>query len=186
MGVDVDADADANAGADVTVREADPSDAESIRAVHARSIRELGREAYDERQVEAWAAGCESADYAAAVAAEGVVSLVAERGGAVVAFGSLRFGVPEDGAGPDADAEVTAVYVDPSVAREGVGSAVYAALERRARAAGVESLRLVASANAVPFYEAHGYVRVGTRAHEFSARESTGVSGTVVEMRKPL
>jgi hypothetical protein len=43
-----------------------------------------------------------------------------------------------------------------------------------------------ASLNAVPFYELHGYERVREHDHEFSGHGSTGVTGTVVEMKKEL
>lgn len=171
---------------DVEVREAVPADAAAVRAVHVAAIEGLGPEAYTDEQVEAWAAGCESADYAGTIASETVEFVVAvDADGDVVAFGSLRT-EPPGGYEAAVDGEVTGVYVHPDVARRGVGSAVYADLERRAAAAGLEALGLTASLNAVPFYESHGYRRVRERSHEFSAGESTGVEGTVVEMRKAL
>ncbi|AUV81144.1 N-acetyltransferase [Salinigranum rubrum] len=164
------------------VRDADPSDAEAIREVHARSITELGRQAYSPEQVDAWVQGCESADYASAIESDDLTFIVAEKEGQIVGFGSLRFETSES----DSDAEVTAVYVHPSVVRQGVGTAIHAELERRARAHGAQSLGLSSSLNAVPFYEARGYEHFGERFHEFSAHEETGVTGTVVEMRKRL
>ncbi len=167
------------------VRDATTDDAEAIRAVHAESITELGREGYDERQVTAWAEGCESAEYAAAIEADAGAFVVAEDEDDVVAFGTVRFEPPEEHAAA-VESEVTGVYVHPSVARTGVGSAVLAELERRAREQATRTLGLSASLNAVPFYESRGYERVREYAHEFSSHESTGVTGTVVEMRKEL
>lgn len=166
------------------VREARPGDAEAIRTVHREAITELGSAAYDGEQVEAWARGVESADYAA-IDADGYCFLVAVEDGDVAGFGSVWFGSP-DGYESSADAEVTAVYVHPSVARQGVGSALLAALERRARERGVRTLGLSSSLSAVGFYEAHGYERVRAYVHEFSSGESTGVEGRVVEMKKVL
>ncbi|TYL40228.1 N-acetyltransferase [Natronococcus pandeyae] len=165
------------------VRDAVPADAEAIREVHVRSIRGLGTDAYTTEQVDAWAAGCESADYERAI--RDLEFLVAERDGAVVGFGSLA-PEPPGRYEADVDAEITGLYVDPSVARQGVGSAIYDELERRARRSGVETLGLSASRNAVPFYEARGYERVREFEHEFSGEESTGVTGTVVEMEREL
>ncbi len=165
------------------VREAVSGDAEAVREVHRRSIEGLGPAAYDPEQVAAWAAGCASADYVTRIEGGGVF-LVAERND-VVGFGSLSL-TPPDGYETQVDAEVTGVYVLPEVAREGVGSALYDALERRARSAGVDRLGLWASRNAVCFYEANGYERVRALDHEFSEHEDTGVTGTVVEMVKPL
>lgn len=50
----------------------------------------------------------------------------------------------------------------------------------------VQMLSLSASLNAVPFYKAHGYERVREQSHEFSSHESTGVTGSIVEMKKRL
>jgi len=170
------------------VRVATEDDIEAIRRVHEASIRGLGPETYDIEQVDAWAAGVESADYAA-VTDEGYYYTVAEEGSgeaaAVVGFGTLARDEP-DGYAAEVDAEVTAVYVHPDVAREGVGTALLADLERRAREEGIDRLGLTASTNAVAFYEAHGYWRVRERGHEFSGHEGTGVEGTVVEMVKTL
>jgi putative acetyltransferase len=167
----------------VNVREATVTDAEAVRQVHRRSIKGLGPEAYDPEQVRAWAAGCESADYAGSIEDDGVF-LVAERDG-IVGFGSLSLVAP-GGYASDVDAEVTGVYVDPDVVRRGVGTALYRGLERRARERDVDRLGLLASRNAVAFYEDRGYERVRERDHEFSAHEATSVTGTVVEMVKPL
>ncbi|WP_435317728.1 GNAT family N-acetyltransferase [Haloarchaeobius sp. TZWSO28] len=170
------------------VRAATPADVDAIRRVHAASIRELGPAAYSDAQVAAWAAGCETADYGDIVDEDcSFVVAETEDGAApeLVAFGSLWFTPPDDYERP-LDAEVTAVYVHPSAVRAGVGSAVLADLEERARDRGATTLGLTASANAVPFYEARGYEAVRERIHEFSGHESTGVEGTVVEMHKEL
>lgn len=169
----------------MNVREATLRNADAVRAVHRDSIEGLGPAGYDEEQVAAWAEGCESADYEAAIESDEQYFVVAEDGVDVVGFGSLTFDSPEHYEAT-VDAEVTGVYVHPSVAREGVGSRIYADLERRARASGIRTLGLSASRNAVAFYESHGYERVRERSYEFSSREGTGVFGTVVEMRKEL
>lgn len=103
----------------------------------------------------------------------------------VVGFGFLTFESLDDYEAT-VDAEVPGVYVLPSVARTGVGSILYAELERQAREDGIQMLELKASLNAVSFYESHGYERVKEHTHEFSSHESTGVEGTVVEMKKQL
>ncbi|MFD1645664.1 GNAT family N-acetyltransferase [Haloarchaeobius litoreus] len=172
------------------IRVATEDDVEAIGRVHEASIRGLGSRTYDDEQVGAWAAGVESADYSA-VTDENFYFIVAEAGSAavddhpVVGFGTLARREP-DGYEADVDAEVTAVYVHPDVARGGVGTALLDDLERQARAEGFRSLGLTASTNAVPFYEAHGYERIRERRHEFSGHEGLGVEGTVVEMWKTL
>jgi putative acetyltransferase len=167
------------------VRDAKPVDAEAVRIVHYASIIGLGPEAYDQRQVEAWASGCKTADYTAAIEADVLDYVVADCDGVVVGFGSLKWD-PSDDYETDIGAEVTAVYVLPSAAREGIGTKIYAELERRAREQGVSVLGLSASLPAVPFYEAHGYDRVTEYDHEFSSHEGTGVTGRVIKMEKHL
>ncbi|MFD1512405.1 GNAT family N-acetyltransferase [Halomarina rubra] len=169
----------------MNVREATAADSEAVRRVHSESIRGLGVDAYTQQQVDAWAAGCESADYSGAIASDGLYYVVAEDGDEITGFGSLSIDV-EGNEGTMETAEVTAVYVRPTAARRGVGSSLYAALERRARTLGVDRLELSASLTAVAFYESHGFEREGTSTHEFSGHEGTEVEGTVVEMSKRL
>ncbi|WP_336345811.1 GNAT family N-acetyltransferase [Halalkalicoccus ordinarius] len=76
------------------IREATPEDAETVREVHADSIRGLGTEAYSEEQVDAWAAGCESADYAMAIESVEDRFVVAEGGEGIHGFGTLSFDTP--------------------------------------------------------------------------------------------
>lgn len=165
------------------VREATPSDADAVREVHRASIEGLGPAAYAKEQVEAWARGCETAEYSA-IDEDDCYFVVAEDE-SVVGFGSLRFSSP-DGYEAAVDAEVTGLYVHPSVARRGVGSAMLADLEHRAREEGVRTLGLTSSLNAVPFYASQGYERVREYDHEFSGHAAIGVEGRVVEMRKEL
>lgn len=167
------------------IREATSADAEAIRRVHAASIVGLGTEAYSEEQVDAWAAGCESADYGVAIESADGRFVVAENDEGIHGFGTLSFDTPEEYAAT-VDGEVTGVYARPSSARNGVGSAILDDLEREAQERGVRTLGLSASLNAVPFYEARGYERVREHRHEFSADRSTSVEGTVVEMAKRL
>lgn len=167
------------------IREATPEDTEAIRDVHVASIEELGTETYSQEQVAAWARGCESAGYTSAITSDQLEFIVAETDDGIVGFGSLKL-APPDGYEAPADAEITGVYVHPSVVRTGVGTRLYTELERRARTHDVQLLGLSASLNAVPFYESHGYERVRTYSHEFSSHESTGVTGQIVEMKKRL
>jgi len=163
---------------DVVVREAVPDDAPRIRAVHLDAIESLGGQAYSDEQVAAWAHDRDPAEYP--VETGETYAVVAEAGDRLVGFGWMR---------PDAEdlvapvgGEITAVYVDPSVARQGVGTRLCTELESEARRRGVESLGLWASRNAVPFYKTQDYRRVTEHTIEFD----DGVEGTVVEMRKRL
>lgn len=161
------------------LREAIFKDAEAVCEVHVASVRELGREAYDEAQVQAWSSGRTPEDYP--IESDKCHFVVAEVDGQVRGFGELRF-EPGEHLEADVDAEVRAMYVHPEVARQGVGSALLAELERAGRDAGFERLGLWASRNAVPFYESHGYEHVTEHRHEFGGE----VPGRAVEMRGVL
>ena len=138
--------------ADVVVRRALPDDAEAVCAVHKASVRGLCAGRYSPEQIEAWIGDRRPERYRHAVTEGGEAMVVAERrgggGAGIVGFASLQ------------GAEVVAVYVSPAAAGRGTGAALLRAIEREARARGVDRLHLSASLNAVPFYEAMGYRRV--------------------------
>lgn len=92
----------------MAVRDATVADAEAVRTVHSASIVGLGPEGYNPQQVAAWANGCESGNYTAAIESNGLDYVVAERDGVVVGFGSLKW-EPHDGYEADVNAEVTTV-----------------------------------------------------------------------------
>jgi putative acetyltransferase len=97
---------------------------------------------------------------------------VAEEDRVVVGFGEL---------GQEAG-EIQGLYVSPEVAGRGVGRRLLSTLEERARAYGLESLRLTSSLNAVSFYE-----RAGFRASEALTQTiSPGVERASVRMFKDL
>lgn len=141
----------------VTVRPATPGDRSRIRECHVAAIRARGPDAYDERQVAAWAdEGDPVDDYP--VADSGHYLVVAElqdsaedTDAEVVGYGHL---VPTE-------SEIRAVYVHPDAGGRGVGSALLDALEARARDLRLDDLTLWASLNAVGFYEQAGYERAG-------------------------
>lgn len=116
------------------VRDAVPADSDAVRTVHRDSILGLGLQGYASEQVEAWAAGCASTDYRDAITADSVYYRVAERDGDVVGFGSLNHDVSVEDYASRPDAEVTAVYVHPDAAGEGIGSTLYEDLEAHAAA----------------------------------------------------
>ncbi|WP_255170697.1 GNAT family N-acetyltransferase [Natrononativus amylolyticus] len=146
----------------VTIRPARAGDGEELVTVHVAAIRELGSTAYDDEQIDAWAAGKDPEAYP--TGNPDATFVVAERDGRVVGFGHLQ----RD------EREVQAVYVRPDHAGRGIGRALLRHLEATAREAGLDWLTLVASKNAVGFYERCGWDRLETVDHE-----STG--GVVLE-----
>lgn len=158
-------------GTMVSIREATSADARTIASLHEASIRGLGPEAYDDRQVEAWATGKDPEFYPVDEPDARIV--VAEVDGDVVGFGHLDV----------AEREVRSIYVHPAYARRGVGVAILSALESAARDRGLSSLSLLAALNAVAFYERAGWQAVGERTHA-PGPDTTEL--TRVRMRKRL
>ncbi|QSX00425.1 GNAT family N-acetyltransferase [Haloterrigena alkaliphila] len=154
----------------VTIREATVDDAEAISDVHAAAIREEGSEGYTDRQVEAWLANVHPERYP--LEEDGFQIVVAERegddgdGGDPIGFGLLDCEPPD--VDDDRTGQIGAVYVHPDHAREGVGTAILTDLESAAREAGLETLVLTASRNAIGFYEQRGYEGVETVSLEMS------------------
>jgi N-acetylglutamate synthase-like GNAT family acetyltransferase len=73
--------------------------------------------------------------------------VVAEADGHLVGFGTLNV----------EKAEIDAVFARPDCLRSGVGGKLLVSLEQLARDAGIKTLGLSSSLNAVRFYEAGGY-----------------------------
>ena len=77
--------------------------------------------------------------------------LLAWRGDALVGLVALR------------GAEITKLYVDPGVHRQGIGTALWRAAADRIGAAGHRELWLVTSGYGIPLYRSLGMVVTGTR-----------------------
>ena len=152
------------------IRQAVAADAEAIYAVHMASIRTLGASHYSAAQLEAWCGERSAASYLAPIATKVVV--VAERGNTISGFGQLD---------PDAQA-IEAIYVSPSAARKGIGSAILRELEHEAMSLLLPRLTLDASLNAQEFYAVHGYVSATRTEHELRP----GVFLPCVKMNKVL
>lgn len=162
---------------EVSVREAVATDARRICDIHLASIEGLGGQSYTEEQVAVWAHDRNPDEYP--IESEETHFLVAENETEVIGFGWMK-----SDAGhyfqEDVEGEITAIYIHPSAARNGIGSRIYAQLEARAVQENIDSLGLWASRNAVPFYKAQGYERVTDHTHEYH----DGIELTLVEMEK--
>ena len=111
---------------DVVVREAVPDDASRIREVHLDAIEGLGHQAYSDEQVAAWAHDRDPAEYPLEM--DETYAVVAERSGGdssgspdsrLVGFGWVTVDA-DDSLETAVDGEITALYVHPSVARQGL------------------------------------------------------------------
>lgn len=129
-----------------SIRLARTSDLAAIASVHAASVRELCAAHYSPQAIEQWLAPSPGL-YARMLRSSTVY--VAERSREVVGFAAIRL----------ATREVRAVYVSPDAAGCGLGQRLLTRLERVARALGIRELRLVATLNAVGFYERLGWRR---------------------------
>ncbi|WP_114579452.1 GNAT family N-acetyltransferase [Saliphagus sp. LR7] len=162
---------------EVSIRKAVAEDARQIRDVHLASIEGLGSQGYTEEQVAVWAHDRDPEEYP--IESQDTYFLVAENNTAVIGFGWMKSDAG-DHFETDVEGEITAIYIHPSVARQGIGSRIYAELEAQAVRQNIDSLGLWASRNAVPFYEAQGYNRVTDHAHEYHDE----ITLLLVEMEK--
>ncbi len=140
-----------------SIRAATEDDATSILALRKASIRAFGPERYHAEQVDAWAAQpLGTAPYLDSIRDESELVIVAEEDDDIAGFGRVELDT----------GVLSAVYVHPEYARDGVGSSLLSHLESEARNEGLGSLSLHASLNATDFYETNGYERVETVEHE--------------------
>jgi len=129
----------------LTIRKAREEDAKAVGRVHREAIREQSRGHYTDEQIEAWTSPRPPGHFEKVIREKEMY--VAEEDGEVVGFGGLHVEA----------AEVDAVFVSPTAAGRGVGLKLLWTVEERAREAGLKSLRLDASLNAIGFYERAGY-----------------------------
>jgi len=137
-----------------TVRRYRPADAPAVQSLHERVIRAAGTDPADLPNTD------DVTDIKGEYLDAGGEFLVAERDGRVVGMGGLRV----DGH----EGELHRMRVARDCQRDGVGSALLAALETAARERGVTALYARTArrqAAAVAFYPANGYEPVGTDTH---------------------
>jgi putative acetyltransferase len=122
-----------------------PADAAFLAAIFRVSIGELSGEDYSEAQQTAWSSAAEDAEaFATRLAKQ--LTLVATINNAPVGFISLK--------GAD---HIDMLYVHPGVARQGVGTMLYDALEKLAAARGAKQMTVDASDTALGFFEKRGF-----------------------------
>jgi GNAT superfamily N-acetyltransferase len=129
----------------VNVRPANEDDCAEIYRIQVAAVRGLPPDAEGKAGIEKWLATREPSVYAQAMRDEHMV--VVEDGGALVGWGGFCA----------AKREITNVFVAPPHQRRGVGTAIIGALERAARAAGLDTVQLQATGTAIDFYRNVGY-----------------------------
>jgi putative acetyltransferase len=153
--------------ASVSVRQATATDNLDVMSVKRAAIREGADESYSAEQVAAWTPGTDELhDYEATLEDEALLVLVAEIGSAVVGFAILDV---DSGA-------LLALYIQPGQRGTGIGSTLLGHVETSAHMNGADTVALLASRNAVGFYERHGYERVETVEREIGGESIPFVS----------
>jgi GNAT superfamily N-acetyltransferase len=108
------------------------------------AVRGLARAGYGARRIALWSS-LPPLYHAWAMTSGGERYFLAERGRRVMGYAALR------------GDEVSAAFVRPSAARQGIGTALLRHVEAEAVRAGARALRVRAALSAVPFYEALGF-----------------------------
>jgi GNAT superfamily N-acetyltransferase len=163
----------------VTVRAAQPTDADAMLRIHTDALHHHGAERYTDAQLRRLApTDADPEDVREHVFGEDRYAAVAEKGGEVIGFGGVRLD----------DGSLLGIFVDPAHGGAGVGTGIIGNVESRARDAGLETLTVFAALNAVEFYEACGFERVGRRdatgaEGPVGTYESDGLELPAVEMR---
>jgi putative acetyltransferase len=121
-----------------------PADVAFLAAIYRASVMELTSDDYSEAQQEVWAETSEAPDFAVKLSNQ--LTLVATINSAPVAFISLR--------GAD---HVGMLYVHPGVARQGIATMLYDAVEKLAAARGAKQLTVDASDTSRLFFEKQGF-----------------------------
>ncbi len=121
-----------------------PADAAYLAAIYRASVMDLTGDDYSEAQQAAWAEASEKPDFATKLANQ--LTLVATINSAPVAFISLK--------GAD---HIGMLYVHPGVARQGIATFLYDAIEKLAAARGATQLTVDASDTALEFFQKRGF-----------------------------
>ena len=122
------------------------SDAPMLAQIFVAAIQELTGDDYSEAQQEAWATAAQDED-AFGQKLAGELTLIATLQNSPIGFASLK--------GAD---HIDVLFVNPSVAGQGVASMLVDALEKLAGARGAKILTVDASDTAEPLFKKRGYV----------------------------
>lgn len=131
----------------VSIRRFAPEDAEAVASVMFRSVRQGALSDYTPEQARAWLPGPPTLQRVQALAEDGRLFLVATADdGAVVGWADMTV-----------DGYIDHLYCAPQVIGEGVGSALYEALEQHARQRALHQLTVHASEPARRLFTARGF-----------------------------
>ena len=150
----------------IKVRLATEKDADSIHAVHVKSIKRLCSLHYDRETVEHWADRQTPEKYAYFMKQLDNTFLVAESSEGIVGFGHLgNASTDYDYEFKSADLEIKALYVTPKYTRQGLGKRLVREMEKMVKEKNVQQLVVVSTLNAVSFYRGCGFKKLGDHTH---------------------
>jgi len=130
-----------------------PGDASALAGLYAQSVEQLGPRHYSPRQIAAWQTLCPSPETLQAQSLDGRSRLVAvDDADRPLGFIDLA-----------PDGYIQYLYCAPAAAGRGVAGALYAALEREARARGIRRLYAEASEVARGFFIKRGFTSTARR-----------------------
>ena len=138
----------------VTIRPATPDDAGAMVRLHRAAVQAVDDAHYPGAVREAWSpvpTAEREAWLVGRITDPTVLALVATTGDGAIAGFALASLPP---------AKLHALYVHPDRGGQGIGRQLLAQVEAQARASASEMMELMASRNAVEFYQACGYARI--------------------------
>lgn len=154
----------------ISLRPALVSDIDTLWSLRTLAVRLSCATHYALEQIAVWTASPVPAAYATMLAeGGGIVAMLDE---VIVGYAMLDLHKHE----------VDAVFVDPARAGLGIGKRLLAVLEHLARERGIARLHLSASLNAVPFYQAAGFMALREEAYA----HPSGISLDSMVMEKVL
>ena len=141
-----------------TVRPAEKGDAETAVDVVRRSITESCTSDHrnDTDTVAKWLANKTIPHFVSWLANEDNYCVIAEAGGRLLGVGLVQ-----------RSGEISLLYLAPNAQRQGVGKAIHAALEDKAKTWGLLKLKLDSTVLACPFYAKLGYRAAGAARPRF-------------------
>ena len=158
----------------VVLKPAAADDVPPVRDLHARSFATLARSHHRKNEMAAQLALIRSPDYAGELLGANL-ALAVDGGGRIVATGGWQPMPSRPGT-----ARIRKIFVEPALARQGLGRLMVSDAEARARRSGFNDFYVRANLNAVPLYQALGYREI---AEGLMALDG-GVSLPVVFMEK--
>ncbi len=136
----------------ITIRTAEPRDADAAVDVLRRSITELCRVDHqnDAAALAGWLANKTPQNFLAWLASKNNLCMVAEEGACLMGVGMIG-----------RNGRIHLLYLSPGAQRRGIGKAIYLAMERQAQTWGLQKLSTESTTAACAFYERMGFTRAG-------------------------